>query len=179
MNQILKSIFNIKTYEEEYNNLQDDFGVVARAYAETKATNNVLAKEVIKLENELSQLKTDPEKYVEEQVEQRTCLKEAELEERLKHRWKSEGRQEAFFDMGIRNIEAHERGNILVQLPDGEIVEMILGMEDVKEEPERAEFYADGVYYYIDEPESATDLDSIKIDDLLDDVTIDNLEDVV
>ena len=33
--------------------------------------------------------------------------------------------------MGIRNIEAHERGDVLVRLPNGEIVEHIIGLEDV------------------------------------------------
>lgn len=169
MNQILKSLFNIKTYEEEYNNLQDDFGVVARAYEETKATNNVLAKEVIKLEDELANVKADPEKYIEEQVAQQTCLKEEELEERLKHRWKSEGRQEAFFDMGIRNIEAHERGNILVQLPDGEIVEMILGLEDVKADKKPETFEPKTkTYFGEDYTQLVEELDSIVIDDLED-----------
>ena len=34
--------------------------------------------------------------------------------------------------MGIRNIEAHERGNELAILESGEIVELLLGLEDVK-----------------------------------------------
>ena len=59
------------------------------------------------------------------------------VEERV-HRAFAEGRMNAYAEMGIRNIEAHERGNILVRMPDGEVVERMLGLEDVKADIEEA-----------------------------------------
>lgn len=60
------------------------------------------------------------------------------------------GRQDAYAELGVRNIEAHERGNALVMLENGDIVELITDLETVYEE----------------KPPAVAD-DEIVIDDLL------------
>ena len=57
--------------------------------------------------------------------------KDIDLAERKIHRAYASGRMDAYAEMGIRNIEAHERGNILARLPNGEIIEVLTDLEDV------------------------------------------------
>lgn len=45
----------------------------------------------------------------------------------VEHRAFAEGRMSAYSEMGIWNINAHTRGNILVRDDDGEVYEMIRG----------------------------------------------------
>ena len=45
----------------------------------------------------------------------------------VEHRAFAEGRMSAYSEMGIWNINAHTRGNILVRDDDGEVFEMIRG----------------------------------------------------
>lgn len=132
MKEFLMKLFGIKTYEEEYLKLQDKNKNNERSIKTLNDTNRVLALQVIHLEDEVELLKKDPEMYIEEEIEKRWLEKEKELTENMNHKWYGIGRQDAFREMGIKSIEAHERGNILVQLPNGDIVEQILDLEDVK-----------------------------------------------
>lgn len=72
------------------------------------------------------------------------------------------GRQDAYAEMGIKNIEAHERGNCLAILEDGNIVELITNLETVYEEPapEEAKAVPEAV------PEWALKRGEIEIDDI-------------
>lgn len=106
------------------NDLQNDYNVLAESYDVTKQANTIMAKQIIELENELERIKKDVWAYVDEE--------KASREEELKHRWIAEGRQAAYFDMGIWNLEAHERGNVLVMNKEGDIFELITELEDVE-----------------------------------------------
>ena len=97
-----------------------------------KKTSHNLAAQLIETEKELESMKKIPEQYIIEELEKRTAEIKQEYKDRMEHKWYQIGRQDAYREMGIGNIEAHERGNILVQLPNGDIVEQILGLEDVK-----------------------------------------------
>lgn len=56
--------------------------------------------------------------------------------ETIEHRGISIGRMDAYSQMGIRNIQAHERGNNLVMDEHGNIFELLQGLVDVQEETE-------------------------------------------
>lgn len=60
---------------------------------------------------------------------------DADIAEAKIHRAFAEGRMSAFSEMGIWNINAHTRGNILVRDDDGEVYEMIRGkLHDVDDD---------------------------------------------
>lgn len=56
--------------------------------------------------------------------------------ETIEHRGISIGRMDAYSQMGIWNIQAHERGNNLVMDDHGNIFELLQGLVDVQEETE-------------------------------------------
>ena len=156
---VLDRLLNQDSFTEAFDKLQENHKKLVSEYETQKAVNKELAEDYIRLEQKLSVLELDPEQYIEAEIEKRTLDLEAEYAEKMNHKWYGIGRQDAYREMGIRNIEAHEHGNILVQLPNGDIVEQILGLEDV--EAEETVFIKDiGV---MDIPP-----DEILIDDLVD-----------
>lgn len=134
MKDIIAKLFGIETYKLQNDRLAEDNNKLAKMFEEEKAINKSLAADFVKMEEELRLLKADPEQYIEVEVEKRMMQYEKEHKCEMNHKWYGIGRQDAYREMGIKNIEAHKRGNILVRTPDGEIVEMILGLEDVQEE---------------------------------------------
>lgn len=151
MKDFIARLFGIKTYEKEYLDYKDYAGNVEAMLNIERKTSHNLAAQLIETEKELESMKKAPEQYIIEELEKRTAEIKQEYKDRMEHKWYQIGRQDAYREMGIGNIEAHERGNILVQLPNGDIVEQILGLEDVKPS-------GDGVLSY----------DEIIIDDLVD-----------
>lgn len=151
MKDLIARLFGIKTYEKEYLDYKDYAGNVEAMLNIERKTSHNLAAQLIETEKELESMKKIPEQYIIEELEKRTAEIKQEYKDRMEHKWYQIGRQDAYREMGIGNIEAHERGNILVQLPNGDIVEQILGLEDVKPS-------GDGVLSY----------DEIIIDDLVD-----------
>lgn len=131
MNELLIKIFGIDTYEMENERLNDEIGRLDKMLSQLNETNKVLASDIIKLEDEIELLQKDPDQYVEREVEKRMIAYEKAHECEMNHRWYGIGRQDAYREMGIKNIEAHRRGNVLVQDENGEIVELIQGLEDV------------------------------------------------
>lgn len=95
--------------------------------------------------------------YLEERIaslnEQNDKLKrEVEVAE---HRGIATGRMDAYSQMGIWNIDAHKRGDVLVMNREGEVFELMQGLEDVEADED-------------DFVEAVTkDLDEIEIDDLV------------
>lgn len=160
MKEILCKAIGVETYrdqyeelEKKYNELQEQLVACKRECESQKRINAALQVDFGRVQEDLHLLRTDADQYVEREVEKRILPLEVEIEKKMNHKWYGIGRQDAYAEMGIRNIEAHERGNVLVRTPDGDIVEMILGLEDVKAD--------------IDEAKAILD-DEITIDDLAD-----------
>jgi len=129
---VLDRLLNQDSFTEAFDKLQENHKKLVSEYETQKAVNKELAEDYILLEQKLSVLELDPEAYIEAEIEKRTLDLEAEYEEKMNHKWYGIGRQDAYREMGIKSIEAHERGNVLIQLPNGEIVEQILDLEDVE-----------------------------------------------
>ena len=134
MKDLIARLFGIKTYEKEYLDYKDYAGNVEAMLNIEKKTSHNLAAQLIETEKELESMKKIPEQYIMEEMEKKTAEIEQEYKDRMEHKWYQIGRQDAYAEMGIRNIEAHERGNCLVILEDGQIVELFTGhdLEDVK-----------------------------------------------
>lgn len=144
MKKLIADFFGIATHEEEVKRLAGENFSLSQ---ELKAMRNAY-KYINEKYQELQKISVDPIKYVDEETrkleEQFTrCANVcedivAEVNERQEkldrevHRAYANGRADAYAEMGIRNIEAHERGNELAILENGEIVELLLGLEDVK-----------------------------------------------
>lgn len=154
---VLNRLLNQDSFTEAFEKLQENHKKLAVEYETQKAVNKKLADEYVELEARCKLLATDPEQFIEMEIERRTIEIEEEYAEKMSHKWYGIGRQDAYAEMGIKNIEAHERGNVLAQLPNGDVVEIITGLEDVKPEDTKG-FYADSVTYFAD--------DEITIDDL-------------
>lgn len=131
---VLDRLLNQDSFTEAFDKLQENHKKLVAEYETQKAVNKELANDFIKLEQKLKEIEQDPEAYIEKEIEKRTLDLEAEYAEKMNHKWYGIGRQDAYREMGIRSIEAHERGNILIQLPNGDIVEQILDLEDVNYE---------------------------------------------
>jgi len=144
MQDFIIKIFGIKTYEKENGELASANLALVRELERLKKAH----KQLVDMYKKLEKASESPLEYANEQITaMETIYKRMarEYDESLEimtkrlnaqdnevHRAFAEGRQCAYSEMGIRNIEAHERGNILIRLPDGEIVEQILGLEDVE-----------------------------------------------
>ena len=131
MKDIIAKIFGIETYKLQNDRLAEDNNKLARMFEEEKAINKSLAADFVKMEDELRVLKADPEQYIEVEVEKRMMQYEKEHNCEMNHKWYGIGRQDAYREMGIKAIEAKERGNSLRILENGEIVELITDLEDV------------------------------------------------
>lgn len=129
---MLDRLLNQDSFTEAFDKLQENHKKLVSEYETQKAVNKELAEDYIRLEEKYRVIAMDPEQYIEAEIEKRTLDLEAEYEEKMNHKWYGIGRQDAYREMGIKSIEAHEHGNILVQLPNGDIVEQILGLEDVE-----------------------------------------------
>lgn len=116
-----KRLVGITKLEDENYRLTKELIDLKRSHETINGANHQLALQVIHMEDELIKITEEPDAYVEEQIAKR----EQELEEKMQHRWYQIGRQDAYSEMGIRNIEAHELGGGLVILPDGSIVTFI------------------------------------------------------
>ena len=148
-------LFRINTFIDEYDRYRDMYEEEAKCCDMLMDVANSYKNELEKAYEEIDRLKAlckDPlaqiNKEVDEVVEQNEkCLKMYEdlltKQEQLEHSAFARGRASAYSEMGIRNIEAHERGNELLILDDGEVVELITGLEDVKTE-EKNEFLDTG-----------------------------------
>jgi len=143
-NTLIKAL-GIETHEADCERLQHENESLARQAAHYKVKSEKLEEELAlyKLtdEEKVTLLRTDADEACETfkkriaEYEDLIALakKDIDIAEQKIHRAYANGRMDAYAEMGIRNIEAHERGNMLVRLPNGEIVEHIIGLEDVAE----------------------------------------------
>lgn len=120
-----------KRLYERNKELIDDNERLERSLAILREANKNIADRCVSLENKLELLEKDAEQYIEIETERRLMQLEDEYQDKMEHKWYGIGRQDAYREMGIRNIDAHRRGNVLVQDENGEIVELIQGLEDV------------------------------------------------
>lgn len=116
-----------------------------------KSANKSIADRCISLENKLELLTQDAEQYIEIETERRKMELEDQYKDKMNHRWYGIGRQDAYREMGIWNIEAHKRENVLVMDRNGEVFELLPDLEDVKAESD-----------------NPTTSDEIQINDLID-----------
>lgn len=120
-----------KRLYERNKELIDDNERLERSLAILREANKNIADRCVSLENKLELLEKDAEQYIEIETERRLTQLEDEYQDKMEHKWYGIGRQDAYREMGIKNIEAHRRGNVLA-LVDGEVIELITDLEDVK-----------------------------------------------
>lgn len=121
-----------KRLYERNKELIDDNERLERSLEILREANRNIAEQCVELENKLELLKTDPDQYIETEVERRMMAYEKAHECDMNHRWYGIGRQDAYREMGIWNIEAHKRDNVLVMDKQGNIFELLPELEDVK-----------------------------------------------
>ena len=135
----LAGMFGVKTYEEENKQLHSDFDTLAKAYDQVRGANNILAKQVVELEDREQKVKEREEQLIEiiagyEEAKNKCEYMIDNLETLLKRaesRGINTGRAAAYSELGIWNIEAHENGNRLVIDACGDVYEL-LELQDVK-----------------------------------------------
>ena len=117
-------ILGIKSYEDKYEKTKQTLENLQRAHETILAANDILARQIIDLEDKIEVLKANPEKYVWER-----CRDFARTHtEDMEHRAFANGRAAADGELGIWRLAAIARGNCLVRLSnedDAEIVELI------------------------------------------------------
>ena len=128
----IKKIIGMTKLEDEVYKKTKELTELQQRIEIISGANHQLALQVINLEDDLEKVKAEPEAYIEEQLSLRLIELEAEFEDKRNHRWYAQGRQDAYAEMGIRNIEAHEMGGFLAIMPDGEAVPL-LSLEDFNE----------------------------------------------
>lgn len=167
--ELITKLFSIETYESEYAAVSKELASLKNEIDIKTGANDVLARKVVDLEDKVEVLTQDPDKY----VWQKLTEYENEYESRIYNRGLNDGRMSAYSEMGIWNIDAHERGNVLVRLSnddDAEIVELIADdLVDVYEETHSERVNRRVVLDTAQEP---------KIDAVAGEIVIDDLEDI-
>lgn len=149
---------DFKEVQSKYNRLGRDYESLKRCYEEVKrelakATEHPeqywadeLEKAKREYEKNLDEMETyhETEKSINESyIElikaerdylQEECDKWMRDATAAEHRGIAIGRRSAYSEMGIRNIDAHQHGNMLVMTEDGEVFELLKSLEDVKSE---------------------------------------------
>ncbi len=123
MNDFIIRLFNIKTYETDYEKLLEAFKALRHETDILKGANDVLARKVVELEDKVETLVQDPDKYILQKLSEY----KTEHNNRIRNRAFAEGRMAAYSELGIWRLDALERGNCLVRISnaDDEIVELI------------------------------------------------------
>lgn len=134
MEELLRKIFGLGSYEMECDRLQEENDFLLNKLNLQLEANKSLADTIVDLQNQIEVLREEPDRIIQEEIIKHSLELDKQYEDFMNHKWYGIGRQDVYREMGIKNIEVHKRGNILVRTPDGEIVEMILGLEDVQEE---------------------------------------------
>ena len=146
--EFIIKLFKIKTYENEYKKLNSEYNEIKNDYVLTLNVVDNYKKDLEKANLEIERLNQVCEeplalinKEVSAIVEQyERCVEDfrelAKKHERMQHKAFADGRSSAYSELGIWNIEAHERGNQLIRLSDGSVVELItedvnLGDDDI------------------------------------------------
>ena len=132
--ELITKLFDIETYESEYAAVSKELALLKHEFDIYAGANDVLAHKVVDLEDRVEVLTQDPDKYVWQKLSEY----KDEYTDRIRNSAFAEGRMCAYSEMGIWRLDALERGNALVRLPDGDIVELICDdLVDVYEGSER------------------------------------------
>ena len=158
----LAEMFGIDTHEEDIRRMNMENESLASQVAKLKIRCEQLGEELsfykasdedkVKalLENMDGLEATYKERIREYEEAVAECEKIVDSVDQVYHRGFARGREAVYSELGIWNIEAHERGNNLAILEDGEVVEVICDdLVDVKPS------------------EDISSLEEIKIDDLI------------
>ena len=124
--ELITRLFNIETYESEYASVSKELASLKTEIDIKTGANDVLARKIVDLEDKVEALTQDPDKYIWQKISEY----EKEYEDRIYNRGFNDGRMSAYGEVGIWNIDAHGRGNVLVRLSndvDAEIVELLRG----------------------------------------------------
>lgn len=124
--ELITKLFGIETYESEYAAVSKEIASLKTEIDIKTGANDVLARKVVELEDKVEVLTQDPDKYVCQKISEY----EKEYESRIYNRGFNDGRMAGYSEVGIWNIDAHGRGNVLVRLSndvDAEIVELLRG----------------------------------------------------
>ena len=140
----LLKLLGFNTYEEEYDRLVNEFENLKREYETVQAANNILACNVIDLEDEVELLATLPNKYAQVQIEKLRKELDEDIRDKNKRAYNrgfTHGRASMCSEYGIWRLDAQKRGNALVRLNNDfehlDIVELIADdLVDVKEPPQ-------------------------------------------
>ena len=131
---LVAEILGIKSYEEKYEKTKQTLDNLQRAHETVQAANNILASQIVELEDTIEVLKEKPEEYIRERCHDFARTHTEDME----HRAFANGRAAAYGELGIWRLDAIARGNCLVRLSnedDAEIVELITDdLVDVYEE---------------------------------------------
>ena len=138
MKRFLADLFGIDTHEQDLERLTKEKEWLATEMARYKVLCEKMEAELsfYKLEDEekikvLMEDANDAYKYYMTQAKK--CETMINAMENIIHREFARGRQCAYSELGIWNIDAHKRGNSLAILENGEVVEVICDdLVDVK-----------------------------------------------
>lgn len=108
---LIDRLLNKEDFTKSFDELQKSYRRLAEQFEEQKKTTTILAEDLLQAEEERDLLKTDPEQYIEREVERRLLTLEEELKENMNHKWYCVGRQDAYAEMGIRVLDAKKRGD--------------------------------------------------------------------
>ena len=133
MKDFILKLLGVETYEVKNKELTselvsalDSYDIQKQVSIDLLHENEQYKKLLESVIRERDLLKSDPEQYIAEEIEKRML----EVSNNpARHRAYQIGRQDAYAQMGIRNIEAHEMGGFLAIMPDGEIIPL-LSLED-------------------------------------------------
>ena len=128
-----------ENYKEKYENMKASYETLKGKYAELEKNYEAEMQLTSSMTRKLNDVADDYEKLItsyEFLVASPDYYNEAretyieELKQQSSRAYGC-GRQDAYAEMGIKNIEAHERGNCLAILENGDIVELITDLETV------------------------------------------------
>lgn len=120
--EIIIRLFNIRTYESEYNELITKYENIKKAQETVKMANDILARDVIDLEKTLEVIAEEPAKYVEQEVINKwaDCIEVHEDKvKRAYHRGIAIGRRSAYSELGVIVYDAHQEGKDVAVIEDG------------------------------------------------------------
>lgn len=164
--ELITKLFGIETYESEYAAVSKEIASLKNEIDIKTGANDVLARKVVELEDKVEVLTQDPDKYVCQKISEY----EKEYESRIYNRGFNDGRMSGYSEVGIWNIDAHGRGNVLVRLSndvDAEIVELITDdLVDVYEETHSEKVSRRVVLDTAQEPKIDAVKGEIEIDDI-------------
>ena len=130
--KLIIKIFRISTYETEYKKYVKLYGQSQENLNLTKHVAESYKKELIEIKETCDEVIKNAEKVLED-FDDPVRKKEA-----YEHRAYSNGRRDAYAEMGIRALEARQQGNTLYMDENGDVVEEInpKSLEDICEEEE-------------------------------------------